>query len=242
MITKCSYCQKDIERKSHRAKYNKTGLWYCDKKCRGAYQTSLRTMSTCPICEKEFYAKPYRFDRSEQLACSRKCKAILLGGGGQIVNCEQCQKSFYRKNAELKTHNFCCRECMGAWQSQNMIGENSNSWRGGWPEYYGPSWSSRRRQAYERDNGTCQCCNATADQFGRALDVHHIKPFRLFSDHNDANDLSNLVTLCPICHPTADVIARRLFDEFWSNSDLLESFQNYSAILGIYLDHSATPT
>ena len=49
----------------------------------------------------------------------------------------------------------------------------------------------------------------TRAELGRSLDVHHIIPFRRFAgDWRAANDLANLLTLCPTCHAKADAVAR----------------------------------
>jgi len=35
-------------------------------------------------------------------------------------------------------------------------------------------------------------------------DVHHVRPYRLFDDYREANDLTNLLLLCRPCHRRAD--------------------------------------
>lgn len=245
MIVKCSHCGKEIEKKPSRVNYNKSGLWFCDRVCAGQYQTAQKRMTVCAVCGRKFYAEPYRFSQTRQrapsIACSHACKQKMLGRGSTTLHCEHCGKEFKRKNAEVKEHNFCCRACMGKWQSDNMTGPNSNSWRGGYKDYYGPEWEAQRNKAYKRDCGICQCCRLHESDFGRALEVHHIKPFRLHTSSQQANQLSNLITLCPDCHRHADVIARRLFDECWNYAQLAETFQNHSAILRLYLDHTRLP-
>jgi DEAD/DEAH box helicase domain-containing protein len=75
---------------------------------------------------------------------------------------------------------------------------------------YGPNWAEQKRKALARDGGRCQSCGAR-ERPGRRHDVHHIQPFRAFgylpgaNDHYlHANDLRNLVTLCPSCHRRAE--------------------------------------
>ncbi|MBT3337490.1 MAG: DEAD/DEAH box helicase [Anaerolineae bacterium] len=67
---------------------------------------------------------------------------------------------------------------------------------------YGPDWAHIRAAVRERDNFTCQVCEAPEE--GRQHDVHHKIPFRNFSDRDDANNLNNLVSLCPSCHRQAE--------------------------------------
>ncbi|MBM4429176.1 MAG: DUF1998 domain-containing protein, partial [Chloroflexi bacterium] len=75
---------------------------------------------------------------------------------------------------------------------------------------YGPNWEVQRRRARERDG--YRCCNCGRPESpGREHDVHHLQPFRTFDyrpGHNTAyiaaNALSNLITLCPTCHPKVE--------------------------------------
>jgi DEAD/DEAH box helicase domain-containing protein len=74
------------------------------------------------------------------------------------------------------------------------------------PMDYGPSWSSARDAARTRDGYRCRQCGAS-ERDARAHEVHHIRPFREFGyipgeNRYDrlANDLDNLITLCPTCH------------------------------------------
>jgi DEAD/DEAH box helicase domain-containing protein len=78
------------------------------------------------------------------------------------------------------------------------------------PQEYGPSWPSARQAARVRDGYSCRQCGAPQRE-GREHDVHHIRPFREFGyipgeNHNDrvANELENLITLCPSCHHRAE--------------------------------------
>ena len=67
---------------------------------------------------------------------------------------------------------------------------------------YGPQWDEIRQRVLRRDGDRCQVCGASG--FGRPLHVHHIRPFRTFTDRDTANQLQNLITLCPACHQLAE--------------------------------------
>ena len=76
---------------------------------------------------------------------------------------------------------------------------------------YGPNWPEMRLRARERDRFTCRHCGVRESQVGREHDVHHRIPFRHFGyrpgeneAYLQANDLSNLVTLCRSCHARVD--------------------------------------
>jgi DEAD/DEAH box helicase domain-containing protein len=78
------------------------------------------------------------------------------------------------------------------------------------PNDYGPSWGQARKAALTRDGHRCRQCSAP-ERDGRSHDVHHIRPFREYGyvpgeNRNDrlANQLDNLMTLCPTCHQRAE--------------------------------------
>ena len=74
------------------------------------------------------------------------------------------------------------------------------------PNVYGPNWERQRRLARERDQYTCQACGLVEQN--QAHHVHHKKPFRTFAGYAEANQLANLVTLCPACHQRAEQAIR----------------------------------
>jgi DEAD/DEAH box helicase domain-containing protein len=74
------------------------------------------------------------------------------------------------------------------------------------PNDYGPNWPAQRDQARARDGYRCQNCG-TPEQ-GYAHHVHHKIPFRAFASYQQANQLYNLVTLCPRCHRRAELGVR----------------------------------
>lgn len=74
------------------------------------------------------------------------------------------------------------------------------------PNDYGPLWPLLRQKVRERDGYRCQLCRTP--EAGRAHDVHHKIPFRSYSTREEANQLSNLVTLCPRCHHQVETAVR----------------------------------
>lgn len=88
-------------------------------------------------------------------------------------------------------------------------GSQHPNWKGGKPDYYGPSWYQARRDALDRDDHRCQRCGLSEpeakERYTNGLNVHHIRPAVEFKDggefdHEAANELSNLITLCHGCH------------------------------------------
>ncbi len=81
--------------------------------------------------------------------------------------------------------------------------------QGAWtlaPRDYGPNWSAQREQARGRDGYRCQHCGVPEGR--RTHHVHHRTPFRTFASYRDANQLSNLVTLCARCHRRVELVVR----------------------------------
>jgi DEAD/DEAH box helicase domain-containing protein len=74
------------------------------------------------------------------------------------------------------------------------------------PNEYGSQWIAIRNRVRARDAYRCQNCGV--EEAGRQHDVHHKIPFRAFLDAAQANQLSNLVTLCPNCHRLAETAVR----------------------------------
>jgi len=71
---------------------------------------------------------------------------------------------------------------------------------------YGPDWSQIRKKVLRRDGNRCQVCGSSGH--GQPLHVHHIQPFKSFTSRETANQLQNLITLCPSCHRKAETSVR----------------------------------
>ena len=87
------------------------------------------------------------------------------------------------------------------------------------PNDYGPNWQKQRNAARVRDGYQCAMCGkpeaSAQNMTQRQHDVHHKIPFRKFgyivgeNDHYlQANQLDNLITVCPECHQRIETADR----------------------------------
>lgn len=113
-----------------------------------------------------------------------------------IYFCKQCNKILI--DSPSSNRKFCSKKCMNKFLRDYYKGENNPHWKGGYISDYGKNWNTQRLKALKRDKFTCRLCGDGENR----LDIHHIKPFRLFElkRYIEANDLSNLITLCVSCH------------------------------------------
>jgi len=176
----------------------------------------------CEWCGDEFWLKPsldYKY-------CSHSCSAKAYHDeseqhhnyNSQIVSCETCgselERTEYRINRQ--ENHFCNESCYGEYK-QTLTGEDSPGWKGGFSPNYGPDWEEKREKARERDDYTCQDCGVTESELGKELDVHHIRPLRVFKEEYDdpkcyelANKLDNLISYCSTCHARWEGIPLRV--------------------------------
>jgi 5-methylcytosine-specific restriction endonuclease McrA len=181
---------------------------YCSPRCGTAARAAAgRVTLTCQnsACGGTFVRTRDYARKNIAKYCSTPCAAE--GRNQQVErSCEnpECGKTFRVSPSALKFRRAtCCSEaCRGACSR----GSAHPFWRGGSVEYRGPNWRRQSRAARARDGHRCRLCGAA-----HPLHVHHIRPFRTFSyiprenDHyKQANQLSNLVTLCASCHTTAE--------------------------------------
>jgi 5-methylcytosine-specific restriction endonuclease McrA len=119
--------------------------------------------------------------------------------------CPGCKKEVLVRARDVRSRKFCSRSCASSSHPVAVLSGSENpNWRGGKAVYYGPGWKAVKAQVRERDRRCRECGKAPAEN-GRALDVHHIEPFRFSGD----NSLSNLVALCRSCHMRADDHGRK---------------------------------
>lgn len=205
----CDQCGVSFQRKQNRIRERN----FCSPACSNAHKTKLVTIP-CDQCGKMHGRKPSEIrDRN---FCSLSCMGDYHSAhdtgesspswkGGPVTHtCEQCGCTYAVMAAISARSRFCSYGCYGKWQSENKIGENNHHWKGGTPsgEYYGPNWPALSKIVRKRDNYTCQRCGKQQVDRRHPFHVHHIVYLRSFTrDQIDqANDLSNLTTLCQPCH------------------------------------------
>lgn len=99
-------------------------------------------------------------------------------------------------------------------RSQDELkGEISPRWKGGYTVNRGTDWPKLRQRALEADDYQCQGCGISEDdhraEHGVGLSVHHIRPVTEFDEPADADTVDNLVPLCRDCHPKWEGIPLR---------------------------------
>jgi hypothetical protein len=80
-------------------------------------------------------------------------------------------------------------------------GEDNPAWKGGVSHNYSSrEWREKRADAIKRDAGRCRICGMSVvehfEEYGRSIDVHHIKRVDDFEDPSNSHFLENLITLC----------------------------------------------
>jgi len=113
------------------------------------------------------------------------------------VNCAVCDHEMRIKKYRTKEcdNHFCSDSCLSNYQSENLSGKDSPSWKEGvdWVPY-GAGYYKNREKAIERDGGECVICG------DENIEVHHIRPRIDYRQDNEvppeANKVNNLVVLC----------------------------------------------
>lgn len=196
--------------------YNKDSIRVCGN-CHARFHPTFNTnhcekcrnvRKNCKRCGKEFTV-PRSHDRvvfcSPTCAALNRWKDVFKTRAERRPPCDNCGKPITRKGwdySRQQKHNFCSLKCYREWLPGNGVGGTDHPrWTGGYEGYYGRSWKRQRTLARRRDK-VCQRCGKTPEENGKALDVHHIKPFRDFGieREKEAHNLSNLICYCSNCH------------------------------------------
>lgn len=166
--------------------------------CRSAHQIDPEAIS-------EFKRS---YDRREN---QRQIPATSLGNSVDFdyiifESCGECKTRPERRLGESEVV-FCSSDC----RSKYFTGPRHPAWKENTrPGTYGPCWEEKRDKRIARDDHQCVVCGVSQDEhykrYRADLHVHHIIPRREFTsggetDWKEANQLSNLVTLCNSCHP-----------------------------------------
>jgi hypothetical protein len=132
---------------------------------------------------------------------------------GEIRECPECSEEFYVYPHSKDRRTFCSFECRGKRDSREVRGENHPNWKGvsDWADMINVS-EEKRQKVYKRDNYECWFCDVSQEAHkmidGKRLHLHHVVPRRIVAEKADslqeadreANKMSNLITVCNICH------------------------------------------
>ena len=193
---KCLNCGKPFIQKSH------TKGIFCSYDCYIKYHTHIYR---CLNCGKEFKSGKGRAKWGRGKTCSRKCQYQYLKKirPHKLIQkkCLNCGKIFFKNpstlNAKKGIGKYCSRKC----RDIHWKGINNPNYLTGGNDYRGSNWQSQKRKARKRDNYTCQNCGYVS----KTINVHHIIPYRYFNNNYlKANNIDNLICLCPKCHREAD--------------------------------------
>ena len=209
------------------ASYRRKTARYCSRECMGrAYAqkapfytpVSNRETVSCKHCGQTFTREAARASHHRGIYCSKECqyKAIAErpSHAKRSFVCISCGTSFTRYRSQVQgkpgTGKYCSRAC----RDKHRIGDKHPQYLGGKGHKYGPNWQAQKRKAKHRDKHTCRHCGidqpCCKTKHRQGLQVHHMRPFRLFTSYLLANSLVNLCTLCPECHRIADAAFQRL--------------------------------
>lgn len=179
---------------------------------------------TCDYCGDVNMDYPSKIERSENDFCDKECHRLWqkherpteshnwYDGGPVTVECSYCGKEMERKQciAEDYDNFYCSTDCEGSHKSKILQGDNHPRWKGGVKIWYGPNWPEKRDERLEYDEYECVVCGMSSGEHkqmhGCELHVHHVQPASEFLvdghkiDHERANRIENLITLCYKCH------------------------------------------
>jgi hypothetical protein len=203
----CDWCGGTIEK--YPSRLERSDHHFCSDDCHNKFQRGGERRS-CDNCEEEIQRKPSTYEGQDNVYCSIECRVEYRRADWPQLVCENCGELFkmrpalYEQRITVQNNDkfFCSNDCQGEWET----GKDNPMYDGerkGHP-IYGPDWRYIRRDARERDGFSCQDCGLSEREhkarYGQELEVHHIKPIREFDNVEEANQLSNLITLCRAHH------------------------------------------
>jgi len=165
----------------------------------------------CEFCEESF--QRHQSNKRERDFCSEECynnseltssqRQALKIGQKMSVDLDEAAR---QKISESRSGIRASPET--EFKEGELTGSDHPNWKGGRVRYYGSHWRRQRRKALRRDNNKCQSCGLHEEESEYPLEVHHKIPIREFSDREEANRLSNLITYCKSCHIEEEVRIR----------------------------------
>lgn len=182
---------------------------YCSQSCQRdalrsrAKDRAERKPRSCPGCGSRFVARQFT-GRQWQKFCTPAChRAEAAKNQFRLIRCAECDREVVKLTAQAKraTTHYCSVDC----RTKHFRAEHHPMHR---PESFLDSkrrggvsrWKAIAAQTRNRDGHTCRRCRRRHLPTERQFPVDHVIPWRCFEDKDQANDLSNLVTLCHSCH------------------------------------------
>lgn len=213
VIKKCSECGADF--KVRQSVINSGKGKFCSKECYLKQHSSIVTRE-CLGCGKEFSFQKHR----NQVCCSLSCntkwkKKKRFDEKHTKIKCGYCKKEIFMKNYRIESNRgkFCSRSCYALWMSENNVGENSISWKGGITPFYRSlrtlaRYRNWRKAVIDRDGRSCIDCGFAT----KTIEVDHIIPLIYLLVENKITtleqakrcdelwDIKNGRVLCRKCH------------------------------------------
>ncbi len=120
----CQYCGIEFEVSTGKVTASKDK--YCSPKCSQESRIN-KIKFNCEYCGKEHELIPYQYNRSKNHFCCHECADKYRSEQSKETRiCEICEKEY--KCKIISTQRFCSTECQNIWQSQYLVGENSNGY------------------------------------------------------------------------------------------------------------------
>lgn len=210
---------------------------YCSQACQ---RQALRTRASrraerhpkiCRQCGTTFTARQFSGCSWSKFCGARCARAFAARDRFTSVTCAACGMQFQRRTAFVKRAKW--HTCSVACRLQFNRSENHHQFRAesiGDPNRRAGvgQWKALARSIRERDKHTCRRCRRVHQSNERAYPVDHVVPWRVFEDKAQANDPSNLATLCHSCHTWKTTTVEAAY----FRGDLL-GLQNYRKIIGL---------